>query len=97
MESILRQAGVRDARVRDARHTAAALLIEQGVHISVVQEILGHTRVTTIERYTRRHHADEGRERPHGLGPLGITATGTPERPSPGFGRGPLYCGGSGI
>jgi site-specific recombinase XerD len=27
-------------------------LIEQGVHISVVQEILGHTRVTTTERYT---------------------------------------------
>jgi hypothetical protein len=26
--------------------------IEQGVHIRVVQEILGHTRVTTTERYT---------------------------------------------
>ena len=41
-----------DARVHDARHTAATLLIEQGVHIRVVQEILGHTRVTTTERYT---------------------------------------------
>ncbi|MER7352340.1 tyrosine-type recombinase/integrase [Nonomuraea dietziae] len=51
-KSILRQAGVRDARVHDARHTAATLLIEQGVHIRVVQEILGHTRVTTTERYT---------------------------------------------
>jgi site-specific recombinase XerD len=28
------------------------LLIEQGVHIRVEQEILGHTRVTTTERYT---------------------------------------------
>ena len=28
------------------------MLIEQGVHIRVVQEILGHTRVTTPERYT---------------------------------------------
>jgi len=28
------------------------LLIEQGVHIRVVQEVLGHTRVTTTERYT---------------------------------------------
>ena len=36
----------------DARHTAATLLIEQGVHIRVVQEVLGHTRVTTTERYT---------------------------------------------
>ncbi|MEV4159290.1 tyrosine-type recombinase/integrase [Nonomuraea dietziae] len=51
-KSILRQAGVRDVRVHDARHTAATLLIEQGVHIRVVQEILGHTRVTTTERYT---------------------------------------------
>jgi integrase len=51
-KAILRQAQVRDARVHDARHTAATLLIEQGVHIRVVQEVLGHTRVTTTERYT---------------------------------------------
>lgn len=51
-KNILGQAGVRDARVHDARHTAATLLIEQGVHIRVVQEVLGHTRVTTTERYT---------------------------------------------
>ena len=49
---MLRQAQVRDARVHDARHTAATLLIEQGVHIRVVQEVLGHIRVTTTERYT---------------------------------------------
>jgi integrase len=51
-KAILRQAKVRDVRVHDARHTAATLLIEQGVHIRVVQEVLGHTRVTTTERYT---------------------------------------------
>ncbi|MFF4194106.1 tyrosine-type recombinase/integrase [Nonomuraea sp. NPDC001831] len=49
---MLKQAGVWDVRVHDARHTAATLLIEQGVHIRVVQKILGHTRVTTTERYT---------------------------------------------
>ena len=49
---MLRQAQVRDARVHDARHTAATLLIEQGVHIRVVQEVLGHIRVTTTERST---------------------------------------------
>jgi site-specific recombinase XerD len=43
---------VRHARVHDARHTAATLLIEQCVHIRVVQEVLRHTRVTTTERYT---------------------------------------------
>ncbi|MBB5776205.1 site-specific recombinase XerD [Nonomuraea jabiensis] len=51
-KSILQQAGVRDVRVHDARHTATTLLIEQDVNIRVVQQVLGHTRVTTTERYT---------------------------------------------
>jgi len=51
-KAVLKAAGVRDARVHDARHTAATLLIEQGVRIRVVQEVLGHTRVTTTERDT---------------------------------------------
>lgn len=51
-KALLGKAGVRDVRVHDARHTAATLLIEQGVNIRVVQEVLGHTRVTTTERYT---------------------------------------------
>ncbi|MEN3538700.1 tyrosine-type recombinase/integrase [Microbispora sp. ZYX-F-249] len=51
-KALLRQAGVREARLHDARHTAGTLLVEQGVHIRVVQEILGHARVTTTERYT---------------------------------------------
>ncbi|GII28444.1 hypothetical protein Pmi06nite_18860 [Planotetraspora mira] len=38
--------------LHDARHTAGTLLVEQGVHIRVVQEILGHARITTTERYT---------------------------------------------
>ncbi|MEU8321001.1 tyrosine-type recombinase/integrase [Nonomuraea sp. NPDC048881] len=44
---ILQQAGVQDVRVHDARHTAATLLIEHGVNIRIVQQVLGHTRVTT--------------------------------------------------
>jgi integrase len=51
-KTLLSEAQVRDVRVHDARHTAATLLIELGVHIRVVQEVLGHTRVTTTERYT---------------------------------------------
>ena len=50
-KAVLKAAGVRPGRLHDARHTAATLLIEQGVHIRVVQEILGHTRITTTERY----------------------------------------------
>jgi site-specific recombinase XerD len=51
-KALLRKADVHDGRLHDARHTAGTLLIEQGVHIRVVQEILGHARVTTTERYT---------------------------------------------
>ncbi|WP_329249332.1 tyrosine-type recombinase/integrase [Actinoallomurus sp. NBC_01490] len=47
-----RSAGVREVRVHDTRHTTGTMLIEQEVNIRVVQEVLGHTRVTTTERYT---------------------------------------------
>ena len=34
------------------RNSATSWVVHQGVHIRVVQEVLGHTRVTTTERYT---------------------------------------------
>lgn len=49
---LIKAAGVRDARLHDARHTAATLLLEQGVDISVVQEILGHSTLAVTKRYT---------------------------------------------
>ena len=42
----------KDARVHDARHTAATLLLEQGVDIRVIQAVLGHSQLTTTKRYT---------------------------------------------
>jgi integrase len=46
------QAGVRPVRLHDARHTAATLLLEQGVDIRVVQEILGHSALAVTKKYT---------------------------------------------
>lgn len=49
---LCKAAGVRDARLHDARHTSATLLLEQGVDISVVQEILGHSTLAVTKKYT---------------------------------------------
>lgn len=43
---------VRTARVHDARHTAATLLLEQGIGIRVIQQILGHSQLSQTQRYT---------------------------------------------
>ncbi len=50
--ALLKAAGLRGARPHDARHTAATLLLEQGVDIRVVQEILGHSSLAVTKRYT---------------------------------------------
>ncbi len=49
---LLGEAGVREARVHDARHTAATLLLEQGINVRVVQQILGHSQLSQTQRYT---------------------------------------------
>lgn len=56
-KALLAAAGVPDARVHDARHTAATLLLAQGVRLEVVQELLGHSSITTTRGYT--HVASE--------------------------------------
>jgi integrase len=54
---LLQRAGVRQVRLHDGRHTAATLLLEQGVHVRAIQRILGHSDVRTTEAYT--HVGDE--------------------------------------
>lgn len=52
-EPLLAKAGLPRIRFHDLRHTAATLLMEQGVHAKVVQEMLGHTRIsTTLDLYS---------------------------------------------
>jgi Phage integrase family len=50
-KALLKAAGIRDARVHDARHTAATLLLAQGVDQRVVMEILGHSQLSMTARY----------------------------------------------
>ncbi len=65
---ILGHAGVRDARLHDARRTAATLLLQQGVPARVVMEILGHSTITlTLGTYS--HVVPElAREAVEGMG-----------------------------
>jgi integrase len=50
-EELLVRAEVPDARLHAARHTAGTLLVASGTDIRVVQEVLGHARITTTQRY----------------------------------------------
>lgn len=51
-EKYATDAGLVGVRLHDLRHTTASYLVQAGVPIKTVQEILGHARVTTTEIYT---------------------------------------------
>lgn len=50
-KSVLAAAGVRDARVHDARHTAATLLLASGVDTRTLMDLLGWSEQRTAQRY----------------------------------------------
>lgn len=56
-KALLAAAKVPDARVHDARHTAATLLRAQGVELEVIQELLGHSSIVVTRGY--EHVASE--------------------------------------
>lgn len=52
-KAIARAAGVDDVHFHNLRHTAATQMIESGIEIVFVREMLGHSSVTTTEIYTK--------------------------------------------
>lgn len=47
----LREADIKNLRFHDLRHTFATRLVEKGVPLPVVQELLGHAKISTTMRY----------------------------------------------
>lgn len=56
-KALLRDAGVRDARLHDARHSAATFLLIAGVELRTVMQILGWTQPSMVARY--QHVVDQ--------------------------------------
>jgi|DewCreStandDraft_5_1066085.scaffolds.fasta_scaffold00705_19 integrase len=53
LQRLLQQAGLRSARFRDPRHTAASFLLALGVHPRVAMETLGRSQVSlTMDTYS---------------------------------------------
>jgi integrase len=52
-QMLVERAGLRRVRLHDLRHTAASLMLAQGVPARVVMEVLGHSQISiTLNTYT---------------------------------------------
>lgn len=46
-----KKAGIKNFRFHDLRHTVATRLVERGIDIRTVQEIMAHSSIVTTQRY----------------------------------------------
>jgi integrase len=52
-KELLWKSGLPEIRFHDLRHTAATLMLQEGVHPKVVQERLGHSQISiTMDTYS---------------------------------------------
>jgi integrase len=51
-EHIRADAGINDLRIHDLRHNFASALVNAGYQLTVIAKMLGHSRITTVERYS---------------------------------------------
>lgn len=49
--TVLKEANINNFRFHDLRHTVATRLVEKGIDLVVVKEILGHSKIDTTMRY----------------------------------------------
>ena len=50
---LTQRVGIKNIRLHDARHSHASLMLKQGIHPKIVQEMLGHTSIQiTLDTYS---------------------------------------------
>ena len=78
--TLLHKAGLRRIRFHDLRHSTATLLLEQGVELVVIKELLGHAHIgvtATVYAHVRL------RLQRQAIDTLGVVLTSTdPDNPS---------------
>ncbi|MEU4214015.1 tyrosine-type recombinase/integrase [Actinoplanes sp. NPDC026623] len=77
-KALLQEAGVRDARVHDGRHTAATMLLLQGIDEQTVMAVMGWSDRRMLRRY--QHVIDELRQEASKR--VGALLWGEPEKPA---------------